>query len=806
MLDICLLMKISNKHNINLQEYSPVLPLLLIGLIMLITTQSVHGTYSIELQQSLQTALTAKGSNYKPRTQYLLADGKPQFTNRLILESSPYLLQHAHNPVNWYAWGEEAFAQAREDNKPVFLSIGYSTCHWCHVMERESFDNIKIAQIMNENFICIKVDRERRPEVDEVYMTALVMTTGHGGWPMSNFLTSEGKPFFAGTYFPPNNFINILQEISNLWQTQHPKIIAQADNILQAVKQVTNASSKAQQLGADSIQTAIKAILTRHDSFIGGFGTAPKFPQENWLLLLLETSLRNDKQEPLLAAVRTLNAMAQGGIYDQVGGGFHRYTVDEQWLVPHFEKMLYNQALLTRVYLLGHKLTGKYSDIIVQTLDYILREMTSAQGGFYSATDADSEEKEGWFFIWTPEEIHKALDKEEAELAIKLYRITKSGNFEGRNILHLPISLTDYAEQNNISIEQLLSKLNIIRDKLRIVRNKREQPMRDDKIITAWNGMMITALVEAADILNQPKYLTAAIKATDFINLELNKKNKLWRTYLDGQTSIVATQEDYAYFAEALINLYDVTGQSKWLQQATDITDEMLKLFWDETNGGFFINVPNDKLLMIRPKSPNDGAIPSGNSVAVRVLAMLAKRTGADIYREHANTTINGFANAINNNPDNYAYMLLGVDELLYGEMKKQQYGSNGNVKASLQLTDTEIMLKLNIKSGWHINAHKPLQDNLIATVLTVGESEWQLESIKYPEPKHQSLQWQQEKLALYEGEIQLHGKLKHSNPSSTTDNNVLTKAIPIKLRFQTCNDKICLPPEELIWRERINF
>jgi len=791
-----------------MQEYSPVLQLLLIGLIMLITTQAVPGTtpYSTELQQSLQTALTGKGSNYKPRTQYLLADGKPQFTNRLILESSPYLLQHAHNPVNWYAWGEEAFAQARKENKPVFLSIGYSTCHWCHVMERESFDNIKIAKIMNENFICIKVDRERRPEVDEVYMTALVMTTGQGGWPMSNFLTTEGKPFFAGTYFPPNDFINILQEITKLWQTQHSKIIDQADHILKVVQQVTNASSKAKQLGADSIQAAIKAILTQHDSFIGGFGSAPKFPQENWLLLLLETSLRNDKQEPLLAALRTLDAMAQGGIYDQVSGGFHRYTVDEQWLVPHFEKMLYNQALLTRVYLLGHRFTGEYANIISQTLDYILREMTSDQGGFYSATDADTEEKEGWFFIWTPEQINKALDKDEAELALKLYDVTKYGNFEGRNILHLPISLAEYAEQHNIPIEQLLVKVNLIRDKLRIVRNKREQPIRDDKIITAWNSMMITALVEAADILNQPKYLAAAIKATDFINSKLNKNNKLWRTYLDGQTSIVAIQEDYAYFAEALINLYDVTGQEKWLQQATDITDHMLELFWDNANSGFFINISGDKLLMIRPKSPNDGAIPSGNSVAVRVLAMLAKRTGIEKYRDHANTAINSFADAISNSPDNYAYMLLGVDELLHGEIKKQQYGSNGNVKAAIQLTDTEVTLTLNIKSGWHINAHKPLQSNLIATVLTVGKSEWQLEAIEYPEPKYQSLQWQQEKLALYEGEIQLRGKLKYSNSSPDKDSKIENNLLPIKLKFQTCNDEICLPPEELIWRERVNL
>ncbi len=781
-----------------MNTHYPVLQLLSIGLIMLITTPAVPGTtpYSTELQQSLQAALVNKGSNYQPRTKYLLADGQPQFTNRLILANSPYLLQHAHNPVNWFPWGEEAFAQARQENKPIFLSIGYSTCHWCHVMERESFDNIEIAKIMNENFICIKVDRERRPEVDEVYMTALVMTTGHGGWPMSNFLTTEGKPFFAGTYFPPNDFVSILQEITKLWQIQQPKFIEQAEHIFKAVQQVTNASSQAQQLGTDAIQAAVDAILARHDSFIGGFGTAPKFPQENWLLLLLETSLRNARQEPRLAAIRTLDAMAQGGIYDQIGGGFHRYTVDEQWLVPHFEKMLYNQAMLTRVYVLGHRLTGDYSNIITQTLDYILREMTSVQGGFYSATDADTEEQEGLFFIWTPEQIRQALDAETAEFVIELYGVTKAGNFEGKNILHLPISLAKYAKQHKIPLKQLLVKIDFVRGKLRSVRDKRELPMRDDKIITAWNGMMITALVEAADILQQPKYLEAAIKAANFINSELKQGDKLWRTYLDGQASIIATQEDYAYFAEALLNLYDVTGEKIWLQQAQAITDSMLKLFWDEANGGFFINVAGDKLLIIRPKSPNDGAIPSGNSVAVRVLAMLAKRTGIERYHDKANTAINSYAKAITASPDNYAYMLLGTDELLHGELKRQLYGANGKVKASVQLTAEDITVTIDISEGWHINAHKPLQNNLIATVLSIGSSEWQLETVKYPAPKLQSLNWQQEQLALYEGTVQLHGKVK-----SITPEKVANGILPISLKFQACNDKMCLPPEELKWK-----
>ncbi|MDM8568722.1 DUF255 domain-containing protein [Thiotrichales bacterium HSG1] len=752
-------------------------------------------TYSTELQKSLQTALVSKGLDYKPRTKYLLADGKPQFTNRLILESSPYLLQHAHNPVNWFAWSEEAFEQARQENKPIFLSIGYSTCHWCHVMELESFDNIEIAKIMNENFICIKVDRERRPEVDEVYMTALVLIAGHGGWPMSNFLTPEGKPFFAGTYFTPNDFVKILQEITKMWQTEQSKLIAQANYISQVVQKVTNAGEQAQHLGKEAIQAATTSILAQHDDFMGGFGATPKFPQESWLLLLLETSLRDNK--PVTDILKTLDIMAQGGIYDQIGGGFHRYAVDEQWQIPHFEKMLYNQALLTRVYLQGYRFTGEYKNIITQTLDYILREMTSTQGGFYSATDADSEEQEGLFFLWTYDQINKVLNKEQAKLAIELYDITKTGNFEGKNILNLPVSLTEYANKNNILVKQLFTEVDAIRKKLRIARDKRETPLRDNKIITAWNGMMITALAEAADVLKQAHYLEAAVKAANFINSQLFSKDNLWRSYLDGQVSIIATQEDYAYFAEALITLYDVTGKEVWLQQAQKMTDIMLKLFWDETQGGFFMNVSTDKLLITRPKSPNDGAIPSGNSVAVRVLTKLANRTGIALYRNKARETINSFASVINKNPENYAYMLIGTDELLHGELNRQQYGANGKVKASLQLNDGEIIVTISIAKGWHINSNKPLQTDLIATILTLEENNWQLGAVQYPKPEQRSLQWQQEKLALYEGTIELRSKLKPKSLVTKKTNNS-NKILLFKLKFQACNEKICLPPEDL--------
>jgi len=771
--------------------------------------------YSKVLSDSFKAALIAKGQNYQPRTEHLSASGQPIFINRLILENSPYLLQHAHNPVNWFAWGNEAFEKARLENKPIFLSIGYSTCHWCHVMERESFDNIDIARLMNEHFVCIKVDREQRPEVDEVYMTAVTMIAGRGGWPMSSFLTPSGKPFFGGTYFPPDQFTYLLKQVMQIWEQQRPKILEQANYITKLVNQVTAASGEARQLGEKVISDAVNEILARHDAFQGGFGHAPKFPQETWLLLLLEVAHRDNKKA-LAAALKSLEKMAQGGIYDQIGGGFHRYATDDQWLAPHFEKMLYNQAHLARAYLIAYQLTGNiiYATVARQTLDYILREMLAPEGGFYSATDADSEGEEGLFFLWTPAQIRTALN--EAELALDLYGVTASGNFEGKSILYLPVSLEKYAKEE--ALPQFIEKVDIIREKLRRIRDKREPPLRDDKIITAWNGMMITTLALASDILKDQRYFEAAQGAATFILSKLKPgQGELWRVSVHKNAAISAHQEDYAYFAEALITLYDISHDSHWLDKAQEITDGMLLHFWDKAQGGFFMNRENDIPLIARPKSPEDSAIPSGNAVAVRVLAKLAARTGIEDYRDKANATLNAFSAAIAEQPSRYAYMLLAADELLHGEVGMRQYGAHGAVKATVKLDNDAqaigLNVELNIRDGWHINAHQPLQKNLIPTSVNLDKtaSGRYLKSISYPKPDYLQLSFQQATLALYHGTVHLRGQLEISPPLAkeivspksslplTTENK--TNLMSIRLKFQACNDKMCLPPEELVFK-----
>ncbi len=764
------------------------------AIIFILTIPPVHsenlpGTtpYSKALRESLQAALVAKGANHQPRTEHLFNNGQPKFTNRLILEDSPYLLQHAHNPVDWHPWGKEAFEKAKRENKPIFLSIGYSTCHWCHVMERESFDNIAIARLMNENFVCIKVDRERRPQVDEVYMMAVMLMAGRGGWPMSNFLTPDGKTFWGGTYFPPDRFTRLLQQIAQLWRKKRAKLIEQANHIATLVNQITVAGGRARQVGKQAIQQAVTDILSKHDDFLGGFGDAPKFPNETWLLLLLEMAHR-DNSKAEAAALKSLIEMAQGGIYDQVGGGFHRYSTDDHWMTPHFEKMLYNQAHLARTYALAYQLTGKafYATVAKQTLDYVLREMRSSHGGFYSATDADSEGEEGLFFLWTPAQIRAVLDKEHAELALNLYGVTESGHFKGKNILYLPLSIEKYAQTHAIPMAQLTKKIAFIREKLRQSRDKREPPLRDDKIITAWNSMMITTLAQAADILEEQRYLAAAQQAANFIWSKLKKGHgELWRIYLNN-ASLSAQQEDYAFFAEALITLYDTSGESIWLKRAIEIVDGMLTHFWDNTQGGFFMNRAEDTLLMARPKSPADRATPSGNAVAVRVFGLLATRTGIERYRDKAHATLNAFSDVITEQPSRYGYMLLAADELFHGEVGMRRYGARGAVKATAKVSrNGQIVVTLNIRDGWHINAHHPLQKKLIPTSISTDKP-WQLGKIHYPKPAYLRLSFQQGILALYQGTIRLHGKLKGKS---------------VRLKFQACDDKRCLPPEEMVFK-----
>ncbi|MGH9380190.1 MAG: thioredoxin domain-containing protein [Thermoanaerobaculia bacterium] len=753
-----------------------------------------------ELRERLWQAYEAQGPDYEPRSEHLEANGTPHYVNRLILEDSPYLIQHAHNPVDWYAWGEDAFEKARREDKPVFLSIGYSTCHWCHVMERESFDNVEVARYLNEHFVAIKVDREQRPDVDDIYMTAVQLLTGRGGWPMSSWLTPDGEPFFGGTYYPRDVFLNILQQVVQAWRDQRPEVVAQASRLAAAVKQVTAAAGEAAELGEEVLAAAVEQSLARHDPRLGGFSPAPKFPHEPELLFLLDRVLRMRGAKALAAVETSLDHMARGGIYDQVGGGFHRYSTDARWLVPHFEKMLYNQAHLSRAYLEAYRITGNrlYERVARQTLDYVLRDMTSPAGGFYSATDADSEDKEGEFFVWTPEQIRQVLPKEDGELAIALFGVTEGGNFEGRKtILHLPESLPAYAEANEIAREELFQRVDRIRRRLYEAREKRIHPLRDDKIVTAWNGMMITSLARAADHLGDESYRTAAVRAAELLwKTNRREDGSLWRVHLAGSSSVEGNLEDYAYLAEAYASLYDSTGQRRWLNRAVQLADAMLARFGDTENGGFFMSASDeDGRLIARPKSPTDGAIPSGNSVAVRALTLLAERTGEPEYRRKAEATLAAFSGQIRQRPSAFAYMLLGAGELADGHAGSLEYGARGVVRARAEVSsDGELTVELETADGWHINAHQPLQDFLIPTRLALtdqGSDGFQLTGVEYPPAETVRLGFQDEPLAVYQGRVPILARL--------AADEVRPPAIaPLSLTIQACDDQKCLAPEDL--------
>jgi len=782
---------------------------------------------SQDLAAELWSAYEAKGPDYLPRTEHLRADATPIYVNRLILEDSPYLLQHAHNPVNWYPWGAEAFETAQREGKPIFLSIGYSTCHWCHVMEKGSFEDQETALLMNESFVNIKVDREQRPDVDEVYMTAVQLMTGRGGWPMSSFLTSDGKPFFGGTYFPRDSFRELLRKAAGAWRDQRPKLVEQAIGIAARVALVSAASGEAVEVGSDLVGEAVRQSLVRHDDRLGGFSPAPKFPHEPQLLLLLERSLRSDDRDALRAATITLDRMARGGIYDQVGGGFHRYSTDAKWLTPHFEKMLYNQAHLARAYLEASRITGDvlFERVARQTLDYVLRDMTSSAGAFYSATDADSEGREGEFFVWTPGQIRGALAPADAELAIRVFGITDRGNFEGKNILNLPAPLAEVAVSNGLPLPELLARLDRIRTKLFEVREQRIHPLRDDKIVTAWNGMMITTLARAGEVLGEPRYVEAAVRAAAFL-WEHNRRpdGRLWRAHLDGTSSVEASQNDYAYLAEALVTLYDVTGESLFLERAAAVADVMIAWFWDDgddgvgpgrdtASGGFFMSEDDHGgRLPVRPKSASDGAIPSGNSVAVRSLAMLSARTGRLSYRQRAEATIAAFSSSIRRRPTGFAYMLLGVDELLDGAAGPLEYGARGAVRATASwdsgagssidsLGDSSggsprnLTVELEIADGWHVNSSRPLQENLVATRLVVDGDRLELREVEYPRGEVVSLGFQDEPVSVLQGAFSIRAQVAVAEAGAEAGEN---EVIHLGLTVQACDDEKCLRPETL--------
>ncbi len=750
------------------------------------------------LSAQLIKAYEALGSDYKPRTEHLFADGKPRYINRLVDEDSPYLLQHAHNPVNWYPWGDEAFAAATAQNKPIFLSIGYATCHWCHVMERESFEDEAIAELMNEHYISIKVDREQLPDVDALFMSAVMMINGSGGWPMSSFLDNEGRPFYGATYFPPAQFTQILERIDQLWQDERDTLLDQAAQVTAAITRLNDTSSEATEVGLREIERAITQAQQSFDPNKGGFGGAPKFPRESTLFFLLDQATRTFSnaiaaEAALLMADMSLKHMAAGGIHDHVGGGFHRYAVDSQWLVPHFEKMLYNQAALARNYAQAYRLTGdeQHARTARRTLDYVLRDMTAESGMFYSATDADSEGEEGRFFIWTPEQLTDVLGEEDAALASAVWNVTGEGNFEGTSILHTPQSLGEIATALDLDADSLQQKVDQWSEALRLAREEREHPLRDEKFISSWNGMMISAFAEGADRLGHAPYLDAAIRAGNAVWQNLRQPDgSLYRTSFDGQASIDGTQADYAYLAEAYLALYDATGDTTWLTRARQLTETMNSSFWDEKNGAYFMgaSVVSGASLSSRPKDLNDNSIASGNSVALRVLSRLFTRTGEPDYEARANQLIAALSSRLSQQPAGYYYLLTGIGEHLEGEAGNLQYGGRGVARARAFKRDDKLVVAINLKDNWHINSDVPLQDYLIATALTDADGQ-ALSNIEFPDAHRRTLGFQRAELSLFENDFEIVADWPDSDHEL---------AVLVNLKLQACNDEICLAPENL--------
>ena len=589
--------------------------------------------------------------------------------NRLIDETSPYLLQHANNPVDWYPWGEEALQRAKDEDKPILLSIGYSACHWCHVMERESFENEAIALLMNEHFVSIKVDREERPDLDAVYMEAVQMLTGSGGWPMTVFLTPEGRPFYGGTYFPPVDRFNmpgfprLLESVANSYRNSRveiDRVTAQLTAQMGRTGQMPKADSP---LTVDILHRAYTALATNFDYQNGGTGTAPKFPQAMNLEVLLRYYCHGYNDRALEMVNLTLEKMAGGGIYDQIAGGFARYSTDAYWLVPHFEKMLYDNALLSRLYLHAHQATGRgmYRRIAEETLDYILREMTGPEGGFYSATDADSEGEEGKFFVWTPAEVEAVLGAE-AGIFSGFFGVTQMGNFEGRNILNISQKASEYAQQRGLSLDTLIDVIQRGKKALLEEREKRVHPLLDDKILASWNGMMLRSFAEAGAALDRQDYLDAAIKNASFLMETMRPEETLLRSYRNGQAKQPGYLEDYSFVADGLLALYEATFDRKWLSEATIMANRMIELFWDDEVGGFYDTSPEHDQLVVRPRDVLDNAQPCGGSVATDVLLKLAVITGNEDYRLKAATPLRALHELMGRAPAGTGHWLAALD------------------------------------------------------------------------------------------------------------------------------------------------
>ncbi len=643
--------------------------------------------YSNDLQKKLQKALANKGRSYVPRTKHFAKDGRPKYVNRLILETSPYLLQHAHNPVNWYPWGEEAFEVAQKRNVPVLLSVGYSTCHWCHVMEKESFEDEEIAAVINKNYVAIKVDREERPDIDSIYMQAVqILLKGGGGWPMTVWLMPDKKPFYGGTYFPPRDgdrgvpvgFLTLLKIIGDTYKKEPNKLVTQSDQLYAVIKKIETAAQASQKIpGEDSFKKAFAFYEEAYDQKNGGVSGAPKFPNLLPIRFLLRYAERFSNDKALKMASHTLKQMANGGLYDQVGGGFHRYAVDEKWLVPHFEKMLYDNGHLPLFYLETYLKTRDpfFLNVVRDVLSYLVRDMQHKNGGFYSATDADSKNDEGktvegYFFTWDKKQLQALLSQEQMKIIGQLYGVDDPPNFQGRYILYVKKSQKHLARILKVPESQLSEKISVIRKILRQARLKKSPPIRDEKILTSWNALVISAFAQAALWLGDQRYEKIAVKAGEFIFANLVKDNVVYRSFNEGKHKIPGFLDDYAYLLTACLDLFQLTSEKIWLQRALFLDGEIAKKFEDKKQGGFFFTVSGGEKLIMREKPSYDGDLPSGNSIMALNLLKLYDFTSNEQYYKRAEKVFKMFYEIVSKSPATMKDLFLALD---YNQNKSKE-------------------------------------------------------------------------------------------------------------------------------------
>nr|WP_161501254.1 DUF255 domain-containing protein [Rhodopirellula sp. SM50] len=757
----------------------------------------------------------------------LLALGRPvstqepehMHTNQLINETSPYLLQHAHNPVDWHPWGEEAFAKAKRENKPIFLSVGYSTCYWCHVMEVESFEDAEVAAVINQYFVAVKVDREERPDIDEQYMLATQMMTGRGGWPNSVWLTPDGKPWMAGTYFPKPTFISVLKQINEFWVNRRDDVNRQADALADAAKRSsTTAAIQAVPLSLQLVDQACAKLLGQFDAQNGGFGGAPKFPPHGTLALLIDQYQRTADKSLLKPITRTLDAMWLGGMHDHLGGGFHRYATDSDWLLPHFEKMLYDNAQLMRLYADGYQITGdeRYRDAVEDIDRWVRREMTSPEGAFYSALDSGEVGKEGEAYVWTAEKINEVLGDEDAALYARVYNIVPEGNFleestghkTGENIPHLKQPLEAIAQSHPLGKQGLIDRIEAMEDKLLRDRLTWPQPHKDDKILTSWNGLMIDALAHAGRVLDEPKYIESAAAAADFILESMIRDRKLLRTYRSGTAKLPGYLDDYVYFCKALLELHAATDQRRWLDEATGLADFMLAEFEDDADGGFFFTGDSHEALIVRSKNLGGGGnMPNANGIAAQLLIDLAELTGQTKYRDSAEKTLQSFSGVMAKQPHTTEHLLIGVSRYLATSAGDSEQAVAGNTKRVDPITFTvdlsksqvrpgemlTVTVTLDIDDGWHLYATNPDAEFLIPTKVSVtSDAAITVGEVVAPKPESRTDPILKTELNTYAGKI----KFKVPVTVDETEKSG-TATFTVVVDSQACDQARCLQPEK---------